>query len=214
MRNVISAMQISVDGFIEDPETKQDWVENWEDDYGLLDEVDTCVLGSIAYPGYEEYWTAVLEHPEASLPFGGRVATRKEIGYATWASKTPHIVVSRKPLDVAWENTRVVADLEEIRTLKQQPGKDIYVVGGALLVSSMINNGLIDEIRLMVNPVLLGGGKPLFGGVTDRRYLSLLSAENRDRDRVYMIYATDRDAGAKRVAGPPGAGAGSAPGRD
>lgn len=190
MRRVISAMQMSVDGFIEDPEAKQDWVENWEDDYGLLDQVDTCVLGSVTYPGYEEYWTAVLEDPEASLPLSGKSATPKEIEYATWASRTPHIVVSRKPMDVAWRNSRVVSDLEEIRKLKQQPGKHIYVVGGALLVSSMINIGLIDEIRLAVNPVLLGGGKPLFGSVTDRRYLRLLSVENRDHDRVYMSYAT------------------------
>jgi dihydrofolate reductase len=191
MRRVISAMQISVDGSIEDPEAKQDWVENWEDDYGLLDEVDTCVLGSVTYPGYEEYWTAVLEDPEASLPLSGKPATPKEIEYATWASGTPHIVVSRRPMDVAWSNSRVVPDLEEIRKLKEHSGKNIYVVGGALLVSSMINIGLIDEIRLIVNPVLLGGGKPLFGGVTDRRYLRLLSVEHRDHDRLSMIYATD-----------------------
>jgi hypothetical protein len=57
MRKIISAMQISVDGYIEDPEGKQDWVENWEDDYGLLDRVDVCVLGSGMYSGYEQYWT-------------------------------------------------------------------------------------------------------------------------------------------------------------
>jgi dihydrofolate reductase len=190
MRRVISAMQMSLDGFIEDPEAKQDWVENWEDDYGLLDQVDTCVLGSVAYPGYEEYWTAVLEDPDASLPFSGKSATPKEIEYAMWASRTPHIVVSRKPMGVAWSNSRVVSDLGEVRKLKQTPGKDIYVVGGALLVSSMINVGLIDEIRLILNPVLLGGGKPLFGRVTNRHYLRLVSVEGRDHDRVYVIYAT------------------------
>jgi dihydrofolate reductase len=191
MRKVISAMQMSVDGIIEDPEAKQDWVENWEEDYGLLDQVDTCVLGSVTYPGYEAYWTAVLEEPEASLPLSGKSATPKEIEYATWASRTPHIVLSRKPMDVAWANSRVVSDLEEIRKLKQHPGKNIYVVGGALLVSSMISIGLIDEIRLIVNPVVLGGGKPLFGGVTDRQDLRLLSVEDRDHGRLYMIYATD-----------------------
>lgn len=95
-------------------------------------------------------------------------------------------------MDVAWSNSRVVPDLEEIRKLKEHAGKNIYVVGGALLVSSMINIGLIDDIRLIVNPVLLGGGKPVFGSVTDRRYLRLLSVEPRDHDRLSMIYATDR----------------------
>ena len=55
----------------------------------------------------------------------------------------------------------------------------------------MINVGLIDEIRLIVNPVLLGGGKPLFGSVNDRHYLRLVSVEDRDHDRLHMIYATD-----------------------
>ena len=57
-------------------------------------------------------------------------------------------------MEVSWKNSRVISDLDEIKNLKQEPGKDIYVVGGATLVSSMINLGLIDEIRLMINPVL------------------------------------------------------------
>jgi hypothetical protein len=58
MRKLISVMRILVDGYIEDPEGKQDWVESWEDDYDLLDRVDVCVLGSVMYPGYEQYWTS------------------------------------------------------------------------------------------------------------------------------------------------------------
>ena len=144
MRRVISAMQISVDGSIEDPEAKQDWVENWEDDYGLLDEVDTCVLGSVTYPGYESTGRRSWKTPKLAA-FEREPATPKEIEYATWASRTPHIVVSRKPMDVAWSNSRVAPDLEEIRNLKEHSGKNIYVVGGALLVSGMINIGLIDD---------------------------------------------------------------------
>ena len=58
MRKIISAMQISVDGYIEDRDGMLDWVDTWEDEYGFLDQVDACVLGSVMYPGYEEYWTA------------------------------------------------------------------------------------------------------------------------------------------------------------
>ena len=55
MRNIISAMQVSVDGYIEDSGGKLDWVESWEDEYDLLDRVDLCVLGSVMHPGYEQY---------------------------------------------------------------------------------------------------------------------------------------------------------------
>ncbi len=181
-------MQISADGYIEDPEAKQDWVENWEDDYGLIDQVDTCILGSITYTdGYEQYWGSILENPKAKLPTG-KLPTAKEIVYAKWAEKTPHVVVSRRPLDVNWKNTRVIRDLEEIKSLKQQPGKDIHVVGGAMLVSNMINAGLIDEIRLMIHPILLGGGKALFKGVTERHLLKLESVESVKPEKVYVIY--------------------------
>ena len=188
MRKVISAMQISVDGYIEDPEAKQDWVDNWEDEYGFLHQVDLCVLGSVMYPDYEQYWTAALD-PKKKLPYSDKLPTPKEVEYAKWALKTPHIVVSRKPMEVGWKNTRVVSDLEEIRKLKQQPGKDIYVIGGAMLVASLINLGLVDEIRLMINPVLLGGGKLLFKDVTERHYLKLVSVEKRDPGKIYLIYS-------------------------
>lgn len=189
MRKLISAMRISVDGYIEDPEGKQDWVENWGDDYSLLDRVDVCVLGSVMYSGYEQYWTSAL-NPNSRLPFSDKLPTPKEVAYAKWAAKTPHIVVSHQPMEFVWKNTRVISNLEEeIRKLKLQPGKDIYVVGGATLVSSLINLGLVDEICLMVVPVLLGGGKTLFKGVTERHYLKLVSVEQRDLGKVYLIYS-------------------------
>jgi dihydrofolate reductase len=177
-----------VDGYIEDPEGKQDGVENWGDDYGLLDRVDVCVLGSIMYPGYEQYWTSAL-NPKGKLPFSGKLPTPKEVAYAKWAARTPHIVVSHQPMEFAWKNTRVISDLEEIRKLKGQPGKDIYLVDGATLVSSLINLGLVDQICLMLNPLLLGGGKALFKGLTERHYLKLISAEQRDPGKVYLIYS-------------------------
>jgi len=188
MREIISGMKISVDGYIEDSEGKLDWVENWEEDYGLLDRVDACVLGRVMYPGYGAYWTAALDHPKRMLPFTGKLPTPGEIEYAKWTSRTPHIVVSSKPLDVQWKHTRVISDLEEIRTLKQKPGKDIYLVGGATLVSSMMNLGLIDEIRLIVNPVLLGGGKALFKDVSARHHLKLESARQVDSGQVSVNY--------------------------
>ena len=194
MRKIISAMRISVDGYIEDPEGRQDWVDSWADEYELLDHVDTAVLGSVMYTGYEGYWTSALD-PNKKLPYSDRLPTIKEVEYALWAYKTPHIVVSRKPLEVSWKNSRVISDLEEIRNLKQEPGKNIYVVGGAMLVSSMINLGLIDEIWLMIYPVLLGGGKLLFEGVANRHHLEFVSSEERTPGKVYIKYRMKHDEG-------------------
>ena len=63
---------------------------------------------------------------------------------------------------MAWKTTRIVRDVEEIQRMKKQPGKDMMVFGGATLVSSLMNMGLIDELHLMINPLILGGGKALF----------------------------------------------------
>jgi dihydrofolate reductase len=80
--------------------------------------------------------------------------------------------------------------VEEIRRLKQQSGKDIYAVGGATLVSSLMNLGLIDEVRLLVNPLILGGGKALFKDVKDRQTLKLVQAKPLKSGKVSLIYST------------------------
>ena len=120
------------------------------------------------YPGYERYWGAILADPKAILPFTGKVATKGEIAYAHFAERTPHIVLSRTLDKVAWKNTRIVRDVEDIRQMKQQPGKDMHAVGGATLVGSLMNERLIDELRLVVHPLILGGGKALFKDVKER----------------------------------------------
>jgi dihydrofolate reductase len=79
--------------------------------------------------------------------------------------------------------------VEEIRKLKQQPGKDIYAVGGPRLVSSLMNQGLIDELRLMVHPVVLGGGKPLFKDVMERHALKLIEAKRLKSGKAGLTYS-------------------------
>ncbi|HET6892961.1 MAG TPA: dihydrofolate reductase family protein, partial [Pyrinomonadaceae bacterium] len=110
--------------------------------------------------------------------------------YARIAEKTPHIVVSRTLDKVEWSNTPIVRDLDEIRKLKQQPGKDMYVVGGATLVSSLLNEGLIDQLRLSINPLILGGGKALFKDVKERHALKFVGAKPLNSGKVTLIYAT------------------------
>lgn len=79
--------------------------------------------------------------------------------------------------------------MEEIRKLKQQPGKDMHVVGGATLVSSLMNAGLIDELQLLVNPLILGGGKALFKDVNERHALKLVKAKPLKSGKVSLTYS-------------------------
>lgn len=168
MRKIIAALIVSLDGYIEGPDGELDWIDTWEDPYDLLPQIDTCIMGRRMYPAYEQYWRAILADPEGVLPLTGRVASKGEIDYANFADKTSHIVLSTTLEKVTWKNTRIVRDIEEIRKLKKQPGKDMHAVGGATLIGSLMNHGLIDEFRLVVQPIVLGGGKALFKDVKER----------------------------------------------
>jgi dihydrofolate reductase len=195
VRKIIAALQTSVDGPVQGPNGELDWAmaeeeeEMWSDIFEMLAHVDTFILGRGMYPRYEQYWLAVLANPAAVLPFSGRTASKNEIAYARLADKTPHIVLSKTLDKVAWKTTRIVRDAEEIRKMKQQPGKDMFAVGGATTVSSLMNLGLIDELRLLVNPLILGGGKALFKDVKGRHALKLVSAKALNSGKVSLTYS-------------------------
>lgn len=194
-RKIIAALQVSVDGFIEGPNGEMDWAmmedeETWRDVFEMLSHVDTFILGRKMYPGYERYWLAVLADPVGILPFSDRVASKNEIAYARLADSRQHIVLSSSLDKVAWKTTRIVRDVEDIQKMKQQPGKDMFAVGGATLVSSLMNLGLIDELRLMVNPLILGGGMALFKDVKERHSLKLIKAKPLKSGKVSLTYGT------------------------
>jgi dihydrofolate reductase len=190
VRKIIAALVVSVDGFIEGPHGELDWVDTWEDPFDLLPQIDTCILGRGMYPGYEQYWGAILANPQGVLPCTGKVASEGEIAYARFAESTPHIVLFRTLDHVAWQNTRIVRDVEAIRRMKQQPGKDMHAVGGATLVGSLLNQRLIDELRLVVHPIILGGGKALFKDVKERHALTFLGAKPLESGLVRLTYRT------------------------
>ncbi len=195
MRRVIAAIQISVDGFIEGPNGELDWVDTWEDPFDLSHQVDACVLGGGMYLGYEQYWRAILADPNGILPFNGRPPLPGEIEYARFADRTPHFVLSTTLRSVKWPTARIIRSLDEIRLMKQQPGRDIHALGGATFIASLMNADLVDEIRLVVHPVILGGGKALFTHVTARHALALIDAGPIASGRVRLTYRRRDTAG-------------------
>ena len=98
-------------------------------------------------------------------------------------------MVSKTLERVSWPPTaKVVRNLDAIAELKRSPGKNVYVVGGPTLVTSLLNANLLDELRLIVHPLLLGGGRALFAGVESRRALTFIGAEPASGGRIVLSY--------------------------
>ena len=188
MRKVIAAMKVSLDEKVELPDGPADWVEGWSDDYGLMPHIDACVLGGGMYPGYERYWTAIQTTPTERSPMTGEAPTSAEIEWASFAAQIPHYVLSRTLTATAWPNTRFLRSIDEIAALKHQQGKGIYLVGGARTTASLIDAGLVDELRLIVYPLIAGQGTPLFGANHRRRRLDLGKAEALHDGRLVLTY--------------------------
>ena len=187
MRKLIAAMKTSLDAKIGGSEGYADWVAAWSDDYGLMPQIDACLLGAGMYPEYEGYWTAVQNEPDKPQ-WAGRPPTPDEINYAAFAAQTPHYVLSSTLTSALWPTTRFVRGLEEVAALKQQPGKDIYLVGGARTTTSLIDAGLVDELRLIVYPLIAGKGKAHFTTTERRRGLELQKVQQLQGGRVSLIY--------------------------
>jgi dihydrofolate reductase len=192
-RSVISAMQVTVDGHILDPQGEADWVDSWADGLALLPPVDTFVLGGGMFSRYEEFWAAVLDEPSAASNMLGRDPYPREVDYARVAMKTPHLVLSNTLTDLRWPSARIIHDVDEIRALRRQPGKAVYVVGGPGLLASLMNAGLLDELHLIVHPVATGGGTDVCGDVAARQSLTLVSVEPMASGRVHLAYRLGPD---------------------
>ena len=188
MRKLIAGMKISIDGKMEGTEGTADWVEAWSDDYGLMSQVDACLLGAGMYPGYEQYWTAIQNEPDKPVWINGNQPTPAEVEYAGFAARIPHYVLSSTLTSALWPNTSFVRGLEDIASLKEQPGKDIYLVGGARTTAGLIDAGLVDELRLIVYPLVAGEGKALFATTERRRGLELRKVQPLQGGRVSLIY--------------------------
>jgi dihydrofolate reductase len=188
MRKLIAGMKVSVDAKMAGPDGMADWVAAWSDDYGVTPQIDACVLGAGMYPGYEGYWTAIGNAPDQPVWEGGSVPTPAEAEWARFAATIPHYVLSNTLQSARWPNTSFLRSLDDVAELKQQPGKDIYLVGGARTTASCLDAGLVDELRLIVYPLIVGDGQALFATLRHRRGLQLRAAQPLPDGRVSLVY--------------------------
>jgi dihydrofolate reductase len=188
MSTFIASLQTSLDGYVQGPRGEVDWVDSWDGALDLVPDAHAAVLGGGMYPGYEQLWGSIAADPDSGTAMLGRAVTDGEVRYARWTQRTPHYVLSTTLEKVNWETARLVREVSELRSLREEPGGAVYVIGGAALVSSLMNEGLIDELRLIVHPVILGGGKALFAGVSGRRELELVQSGADRSGRVVLSY--------------------------
>ncbi len=179
---------MSLDGYVQGANGEVDWVDAWNDALDLIPDAEAAVIGGGTFPGYEQLWGSIAADPESAAAMLGRGATNGEVEYARWTQRTPHYVLSTTLEKVNWETARLVRDVSELRTLKEQPGGAVYVIGGAALVSGLLNEGLIDELRLIVHPLILGGGKAPFADVKGQRALELAESHPARSGRVVLRY--------------------------
>lgn len=182
MRKVIYSMMVSLDGFIEDPNRELNWPIIDEELHTFVNnqqpEVDTYLYGRRLYE-VMRYWETADKNPSAPA---------YELEFAHIWNNMPKIVFS-KTLEQVQGNVRLVRDniTAEITKLKQQPGKDM-ALGGANIASIFIQLGLIDEYRLFIHPVVLGGGTPFFPALGDRINLRLVETRVFGSGVVYLRY--------------------------
>jgi dihydrofolate reductase len=182
MRKVIYSMSVSLDGFIAGPGGEIDWGAP-DEELHRFHNAQTRELGAhlCGRRLYEEmlYWETADENPSAA---------EHVLEFARIWQRLPKIVFSRT-LDEVEGNARLAADgvAEEVAKLKEQPGKDL-AVGGAGLASTLAQLGLIDEYRLFVSPVVLGGGTPYFPALDERIDLELVETRTFASRVVYARY--------------------------
>ncbi|MDE1865186.1 MAG: dihydrofolate reductase family protein [Candidatus Micrarchaeota archaeon] len=188
MRKVYMFMTLSLDGYFEGPNHDISWhkvdgefnkfiVDSW------LKELDLFIWGRRTYQLMESFWPGAESDPRY----------QDDIHVARLMNATPKIVFSKTLNKVEehgnWKNVKLVNEFsaEEMRRLKGQPGKGIWV-GGSNLSLSFIKEGLIDEFRFMISPVVIGGGTPIFAGLGQKLNLELVKTKQFKSGNVLLYY--------------------------
>ena len=181
-RKIILDLAVSLDGFIEGRNGEVDWcIMDPEMEFtNFLDQIDTILYGRKSYDLWGQY-----------SPTSGASDDEKELWELVHSKKK--YVFSRTQKGSVREAIYVNKNIcEEVNKLKNKPGKDIWLYGGANLITTFIDLGLVDEFRLSVHPVVLGEGRPLFVDIKQRLKLNLLNTKTFSSGVVQLIYHLNR----------------------
>jgi dihydrofolate reductase len=163
MRNLIFFMHTSLDGFVAGLNGEMDWINLDEAMFDFVatmtDQADTALYGRVTYEMMQSYW------PKAGEQLN---ATKHDKEHSNWYNRVSKVVLSKTIQETGLHNTKVIGDQlsDNINKLKQQDGKNILIFGSPGASQSLLNQGLIDEFWLFVNPIILGQGMPLFKNIT------------------------------------------------
>lgn len=183
MRKLKLQTQVSVDGFMAGPNGEMDWMlMNWSEDLvqyvtAFTEPIDTIVMGRKLAEGFIPYWNSNPDQPGAST-----------------FNNSKKVVFTRTLDKHEWPNTELAkGDLTEtINQLKAEDGGDIVVYGGSNFVSNLIENNLIDEYHLFLNPTLAGNGLPIFKSEAAKRGLKLVKTTPTECGIVVLHYAPEK----------------------
>ncbi|HEY0609507.1 MAG TPA: dihydrofolate reductase family protein [Chitinophaga sp.] len=181
MRKIILDLAVTLDSLIEGPNGEYDWcILDEEANSSLdtfLDDIDTIFYGRISYDLWGNY------QPEESAP-----PFMKDLFNAVHSKEK---VVFSRTKSGDGKATFISGDVEQhVKEIKNRPGKNIWMYGGAGLIRTFMELNLIDEFRLSVHPIILGKGKPLFSDIGNRVHLKLKSATPSKSGVILLVYET------------------------
>ena len=188
MSKIITTTWVSLDGFIAGPNGEMDWVivddEMGQYEFDVVSAADTLLLGRITYQSFAGSWPFVPDNPNAS---------EGEKAYARMLNAMRKIVFSKTLPSVEWNNSSLLKEVlpAEIAKLKQESARDMLIYGSASIVQALTNHGLIDEYQVLVHPVVLGGGKPLFRDIKERQKLKLVKTKAFPSGVIGLYYQPD-----------------------
>ena len=201
MRKIVVFNLVSLDGYFAGSEGEIDW-HNVDDEFNKFaiehtKTFGTILFGRVTYQMMESFWPARIATQNVA---GGPKAakdpkmSKEDLKIAKIINNVEKIVFSKtlkKTYETpVWKNIRLYNEIvpEEIRKRKQKPGQDIEIFGSGTIVQQFTNLGLIDEYQLMVNPVILGEGKPMFKDIKERLKLKLLKTRTFKNGNVLLYY--------------------------
>ncbi|WNQ14015.1 dihydrofolate reductase family protein [Paenibacillus aurantius] len=180
-RKIILDLAVTLDGFIEGKNGEVDWciMDSEMGFNNFLNQIDTIIYGRKSYDLWGQF-TPGIKHPDSEKEFWELVHSKEKYVFSRTQKGTDNKAI--------FINNNI---LEEVNKLKNKPGKDIWLYGGASLITTFVNLGLVDEFRLSVHPVVLGEGKPLFVDIKQRLNLKLVTTRTFSSGVVQLIYHFD-----------------------